>query len=80
MTKIMLQDYEYGGYIITDERDRTMLIQSDLDFPGLAETFGCKINPSWSLEKQIARAAKFLDRHVGKTVEDPGYFDLLETE
>jgi hypothetical protein len=60
-----------------DEHDeeRTLLIQTDYDFPGLARSFGWNGDDS-----DIQGAAEYLDRCVedGSVTEDPGYFNSDE--
>jgi hypothetical protein len=74
--KIRLEDGDLGTYllVLVDEdgvdtgKDR--LIQSDTDRPGVARTFG------WNGEDtDIDGATEFLDENIGKTADDPGYFD-----
>jgi hypothetical protein len=37
---ICVEPLKYGGYMIYDENDRSILVQSDWDYPGLANSFG----------------------------------------
>jgi hypothetical protein len=49
---------------------RSVFIQSDWDYPGVARSFG------WPGEdSQIGEAFQFLCDNVGATAEDPGYFN-----
>ncbi len=68
---------------IDDGRD--LLIQSDVDFPRIAETFGwvaCECGATdgtidcvhRTAVEMIAEARGYLDEHFGETVDDPGYF------
>jgi hypothetical protein len=91
MRKIYIEDTNhYGAYIIgNDKDDRTLLIQSDWDYPGIASSFGwipyeecrntdgtvdCKHHTASGM---IASAAEYLDGYPD-AVEDPGYFDEEE--
>jgi hypothetical protein len=84
---VFIEPARYGTYIISNDKDnRTILIQSDWDFPGVASTFGwtpcdqCR-NTDGTINcehrtatEMIASAAEYLDDGPGP-VEDPGYFD-----
>ena len=49
----------------TTDENNTVLIQSDYEFIGLAELFGCTINYyNINFDKQIAQAIKYLDRLI----------------
>ena len=75
------QAYAPGSYLIclvtgkpgtydwtTRDESRTELVQSDSEFPSLAQTFGYTGN-------DIDGAVEFLDDNLGLVfVEDPGYF------
>lgn len=75
------------AYVVRAEDGRTILIQNDTDYQGWASTFGwtppdlgvpdrpgggymCG-TPALAL---FGVAQAYLDRHVGESVEDPGYF------
>ena len=69
---------------LKDERD-SMLIQNDWDYPGVASTFGwtvgCECPTDGTVDcrhktaaEHIASAHDYLIGHIGKVVEDPGYF------
>jgi len=72
--QIYLDMGDFGTYEISnDQNDKTILIQSDYEFPSVAQTFG------WDGEHDdIDGAITFLDELAGsgESVEDPGYFDL----
>jgi hypothetical protein len=85
--KISVESYRYGGYIISnDEDDRTILIQTDWDYPGVASAFGwtpckeCRFTDGTvdcahqTAHEMIANAAEYLDDYPD-AVDDPGYFD-----
>jgi len=69
-----------------DENRDTVLVQTDYDFPGIASTFGwkgpchpdtdgtvtCRVCGKTPGEL-IASASRFLERHIGRVREDPGY-------
>ena len=80
MTKIILETDSMGNYIVAEikKNGRDKLIQTDWDFPMLANMFGHVSrykgnNPS----KQIAAAVKYLDDHIGKVVKSD-FFDYFE--
>lgn len=73
MTKITLTSGQFGwDYFIVADDGRDILIQTDWDYPSVAQSFGWR-----GKDDNIAGAQKFLDRIAdnGKWVEDPGYFD-----
>lgn len=86
---ISLEDGQFGwDYVITNnETGEDFLIQTDYDYPGIASTFGwpghehgetdgtvdCPVCGKKAME-MINDAQKWLDDHIGATVEDPGYF------
>lgn len=61
-------------------------IQTDWDYPGVASTFGwtpckeCRETDGTvdcahhTASEMISSAREWLDDHIGKTVDDPGYF------
>ena len=64
---------------------RTVLSQSDYDWPLLAanlgyvacecgETDGTVDCPHRTAHEMIQEASEFLDRHLGEAFDDPGYF------
>jgi hypothetical protein len=87
--RITLQAGDIGGTyeIIDNDSGESLLIQTDWDFPGVASTFGwvpcrrCRTTDGTvdcahkTATQMIHEAADFLDRHVDKQVEDPGYFE-----
>ena len=69
-----------------EEREDSIYVQSDFDYPGIASTFGwsvgCKCSTDGTVDcphktalDHIASAYEFLSNNIGKVVEDPGYFD-----
>ena len=55
--------------------ENSILIDSDWDFPILALNFGfcgCEVETEMG---KITAAIDFLDDHLGKIIEDTGYFD-----
>lgn len=87
MTMITLEAGQFGwDYLIKHDDGRSVLIQTDWDYPGTASTFGwrpCSCGetdgtvdcPHRTASEMIASAAEFLDDHIGERVEDPGYFE-----
>jgi len=62
-------------YLIVHDSGRDLLIQSDWDYPNTAYTFGWGPRRQFRNDtEEIQAAQKFLDRNIGKRVEDPGYF------
>lgn len=69
------------------DESRTVLVQLDYDYPGLASTFGwqpCHSTTDGTIDcpecgkpagEMISEAADYLDEHSGEIVDDPGYFD-----
>jgi hypothetical protein len=87
--KIYLESGQFGwDYIISNsENDKTRLIQSDWDYPGIAGSFGWQACPCGmtdgtvdcehkKVSELIGEAQKFLDSiaDTNETVNDPGYF------
>ena len=86
--KVTLESGQFGwDYIIEAEDGRTVLIQTDWDYPSTASTFGfvpcdkCGFTDGTvdcehhTAAEMIFEAAEYLDAHIGDTVEDPGYFE-----
>ena len=67
---ITLESGSFGwDYVLANDAGKSILIQSDNDYPGVAMTFG------WDGDDDdIQGAQEFLDDNVGASVEDPGYF------
>jgi hypothetical protein len=68
------------------QAENEKLIQTDWDFPGVASTFGyvpCSCGKTdgtidcdhKTASQMISEAQDYLDAHIGKVVEDPGYFN-----
>lgn len=86
--KITLESGSFGwDYIIRAENGESVLVQTDWDYPGLAQTFGLWSPPSDATDgtvdcpitgkkasEMIAEAAEALSNGEGAQVEDPGYF------
>ena len=84
---ITLESGQFGwDYILERGDGKTVLIQTDLDYPGVASAFGwlaCECGetdgtvncPHKTASEMIASARQFLDDHTGQSIEDPGYFD-----
>ena len=81
---INLQPGNFGTFLLLADDGREVLIQTDWDFPGLANTFGwvpCECGQTdgtvdcrhRTASTMIAEAAEYLGDHVGDSVEDPGY-------
>lgn len=82
---VTLLEGDHGTYLIEAEDGRTVLIQTDWDYPAVASVFGwqpCPCGetdgtvdcPHRTASEMIAEASQFLDAHIGDTAEDPGYF------
>ncbi len=74
-----------GTFVLVASSGKSLFVQSDWDFPGVAQAFGwspcsCRRTDGTidceheSATEMIAEAAAFLSSRVGDTVEDPGYF------
>ena len=57
--RICVEPYRFGGYMIYDENDRTVYVQSDWDFPGLAGSFGW--SPSGAGSDDCTDECRFTD-------------------
>ena len=88
MSKISYSCERYGCYEVYKIEDETknILIQTDWDYPGLANSFGwqaCKCGSTdgtvdcehKTATQMISEAADYLDSHEGMIINDPGYFD-----
>ena len=84
--RVTLLEGDHGTYLIEADDGRTVLIQTDWDYPGVASVFGwspCPCGktdgtvdcPHRTASEMIAEASQFLDAHIGETAEDPGYFE-----
>ena len=71
---------------IKEEREQSVLIQTDWEYPGTASTFGWSVGCDCSTDgtvdclhktasEHMASAYEYLSDNIGKVVEDPGYFD-----
>lgn len=80
-----LEEGVCGTFVLVASSGKSLLVQSDWDFPGVAQAFGwspcsCRQTDGTidceheSATEMIAEAAAFLSSRVGETVEDPGYF------
>jgi hypothetical protein len=83
--KITLQEGDFGTFLLVCDDGRDLLVQTDLDYPGLASSFGwsaCSCGetdgtvdcPHRTADEMIAEAGDFLRAHAGDTADDPGYF------
>tara|TARA_Y100001938_G_C7747184_1_gene262157 strand:- start:111 stop:371 length:261 start_codon:yes stop_codon:yes gene_type:complete len=72
-------------FVVTSEDDRSFLVQSDWDYPGLANTFGwipCECGETdgtidcehKTASEMIDDAHTFLLNNTGIKTEDPGFF------
>ncbi|MGE0536627.1 MAG: hypothetical protein AB7O68_16775 [Pirellulales bacterium] len=72
-------------YVVRAEDGRSLLIQTDWDYPALASVFGwvpCYCGdtdgtvdcPHNTASDMIADAREWLDARIGDAAEDPGYF------
>lgn len=64
------QDHSYN----TRDEDATVLIQSDFEWPAVARTFGWAEPMDVPEEELVPLAGEFLDKSLGRIVDDPGYF------
>ena len=84
---ITLEAGQFGwDYVLKNQDGRTLLIQTDYDYPSLASSFGwspCKCGstdgtvgcPHKTVSDMIAEAGQYLDDNIGETIEDhDGYF------
>jgi hypothetical protein len=83
--RITLLESDCGTFLLRAEDDRTILVQMDWDFPGVAETFGWS-PPAGTLTDDIGKFAEeslfavigdardFLHERAGTSTSDPGYF------
>ena len=82
---ITLTDGPYWTFLVVAASGRSLLVQSDWEFPGMAGAFGwiaCACGETdgtvacshRTVSQMIWDAYDFLDNHVGATVDDPGYF------
>jgi hypothetical protein len=70
---ITLEQGPFFTFVLRSDSGDTRLVQRDDDFLGVARTFGWSSKDDESREA-IWDAYDFLDRSVGETVDDPGYF------
>jgi len=85
--KISVESEQFGCYLISnDEDDRTILIQVDYDYCGVASSFGwvaceCGFTDGTvdcghrTASEMISEASEYLDE-CDHEVGDPGYFDF----
>jgi hypothetical protein len=82
---ISLLEAECGTFLLRARDGRTILVQTDWDFPILATTFGwspCSCGATdgtvdcehRTADEMIADAQAFLRAHAGDSTDDPGYF------
>jgi hypothetical protein len=71
--KITLEHGPFFTFVLRSEGGRTRRVQHDEDFAGVAKTFGWG-GPHDGTQEAIWDAYDFLDRSVGESVDDPGYF------
>jgi len=69
---ITYKSQPFGCYLVEEvgNPDNNRLIQTDTDFPTLAQSFGGYIH--WD---DIEGAIDFLDKNEGKEAEDPGWLN-----
>ena len=82
---VTLHDGPFWTFVLEAETSLSRLVQSDWDFPLVASAFGwqsCSCGETdgtidcehRTANEMIWEAYDFLTAHVGKTIEDPGYF------
>lgn len=92
---ITLDEGQFGfAYLLVHDDGRDLLIQSDWEIPGTAQTFGwspctrcrrsCRGASDGTIDcarrtasEHIAKAQEWLDAHIGRRVEDPGFFEEI---
>ena len=84
--KVTLEEGQFGwDYILRHADGRTVLIQNDWNYPGVAGHMGwvpCKCGETdgtidckhHTAHDMINSEQEFLDDHIGDEFEDPGYF------
>jgi hypothetical protein len=82
---IALHEGDVNTFVIVADSGRSILVQSDWDFPNLAMLFGwsaCRCGGTdgtidcehRTVSEMVEDAREFLRAHVGDTADDPGYF------
>jgi hypothetical protein len=77
---ITLASGQFGqDYVVEADDGRTILVQTDWDYPGLARAFGWsgKVNKrkyGAGAGAEIAAAREYIDANIGKSVRDRGMF------
>jgi hypothetical protein len=71
-----------GGYVVQAQDGRQLSVTTDWDFPPLAKALGwsgrfTKRKYGTGCSARLQAAADWLDKHLGRSVEDPGYFEPL---
>lgn len=85
---IKLETAQFGNYLIRNTlTDETVLVQSDWDYPSVAQSFGfgglCTCGssdgtvdcPCASIGQHMRAAVEWLDDNIGVQADDPGYFE-----
>ena len=83
--RITLEPGPAGTYVVRAENEASLLVQLDWDFPGLASAFGwvscfcCATDGTIdcvhrTASEMLCEARAFLDRCLGESAADPGYF------
>ena len=83
--KITLEDGPVSTFLLKAADGRSILIQTDYDFPGVASTYGwqpCSCGatdgtidcPHRTATGMIVEAREFLTSKIGESADDPGYF------
>lgn len=83
--KITLREGDFGSFLLVGHNGRSILVQSDWNFPKLASVFGwspCHCGTTdgtidcehRSVQEMISEAHNFLRAHAGDKTDDPGYF------
>ena len=83
--RITLLEADCGTFLLRAKDGRDILVQTDWDFPGVAQTFGwspCRCGATdgtvdcdhKTADDMIADARDFLHERAGSSTNDPGYF------
>ena len=84
--KVTLERGDFGTFLLVAEDWRDLLIQTDWDYPATAMNLGwqpcCSLTDGTvdcpicgvAASEMITGAGEYLDKSIGESFEDPGYF------